>query len=82
MSHLVGRLAFLEHKVFDVLGVRDRIPPECLVIRMSSGGLMQGVLRSVCGLLDCFGCSRGKVFGSGEARGEKDKGKISVDESV
>lgn len=26
MSHLVGRLAFLQHKVCDVLGVRDRIP--------------------------------------------------------
>lgn len=78
----MGRLAFLEHKVCDVLGVRDRIPTECLVIRMSSGGFMQGVLRSVCGLLDCFGRSRGKVFGSGEARGENDKGKISLDESV
>ena len=54
----------------------------CLVVRMSLGSFMQGVLWSVCGLLDCFGHSRGKVFGSGEGRGERTKERISLDESV
>lgn len=53
-----------------------------LVIRKSLGGFMPRVLWSVCGLLDCFGHSRGKVFGSGEDRGERDKEKVSLDESV
>ena len=50
----------------------------CLVVRMSLGSFMQGVLWSVCGLLDCFGHSRGKVFGSGEGRGERETRKESV----
>lgn len=65
-----------------MLGVRDRRPLVGLVIRKSLGGFMPGVLWSVCGLLDCFGHSRGKVFGSGEDRGERDKEKVSLDESV